>query len=478
MTDPRTLLRHVAAAMCAASLAACTTVGPEHEPPDPELPDAYDAPVPAVFRGEQAGDGARRWWTAFRDSTLNSLVTRALSENLDVRVAASRVREARAIARGVAGETGPSVGVSGEAGADAAVETDGGDTESGGSLTGILDAEWEIDLFGGLQRQREAAWAEAARQKALRREARRTTAAAIARTYIELRAAERRRRLLEDSLRLQRRTLRVVTDRVDSGLSRQVDAMRARAEVDQLRADLGPLATAIERRRNALAVLVGVPPGRLDRMLRNDEAGIPTTEGGAAVGVPATLLRRRPDVQAAELQIAVATAEVGVATAELYPSLTLPGRIEVGADELATGNAVGTALASVSALVEFPLFDGGRREAELTAAQERMKRAALTYRQTVLRAVEAVESALVGYRGLRDRRNALVATVDANRSAFEQSRALYREGLANFLDVLDSQRQLNTTRQELAQTRRDLALEAVALYSALGGVAAPGQSSR
>jgi NodT family efflux transporter outer membrane factor (OMF) lipoprotein len=450
-------------------VAGCTTVGPDHQPPSPELPEAYNAPVPGIFAETASGEHRERWWTAFEDPVLNDLMRRALRGNLDVRVAASRVREARAAARGVVAGTGPSVNASAEAGVDAAIETGDGDTDTGGALTGILDAQWEIDLFGGLQRRREAAWAEAARQAALRRETRRTTAAAIARNYIELRAAERRRQLLETSLALQRRTLTLVRDRVQSGLSRQVDAMRAQAEVDRLRADLGPLSTEIARRRNALAVLLGAPPGELNPTLRAAEPEIPRTVGGTVVGVPANLLRRRPDIQAAELQLAVATAEVGVATADLYPRLTLPGRIRVGASELATGNAVGTALASIAALVEVALFDGGQRGAQVEAAQERMRQAMLTYRQTVLRAVDEVESALVGYRGLRDRRNALIAAVDANRTTFRQSRALYREGLSNFLDVLDSQRQLTTARQELAETRRDLALEAVALYSALGG---------
>ncbi|WP_200342634.1 efflux transporter outer membrane subunit [Rhodovibrio sodomensis] len=476
MVDPlRRALRPGIAVGMALGLLGCATVGPEMQSPEVDLPQAYDAPVPAPFSGDEAAAAARRWWTSFRDPTLSALVEEALKANLDVRVAASRVREARATARGVDAGTGPSVTATGEAIGTAAQESGGDDGdddgESGGTVTGILDAEWEIDLFGGLQRRREAAEAAAARQAVLRREVQRTIAAEVARTYIELRAAERRRALLEQSLDLQVRTLRLVQQRVESGLARRLDAIQAQAQVDQLRADVGPLSTEVRRRRNALAVLLGVAPGELDPLLiRQDDAGIPQTQAGGAVGAPAELLRRRPDVQAAELQIAVATAEVGVATAELYPSLSLPGRLSVGTADLFTGSPVATALARLSLLVEFPLFDGGQREAELTAAEERLRQAALTYRQTVLRAIQDVESAMVGYRGTRDRLNALVAAVDANRSAFEQSRALYREGLTSFLDVLDSQRQLNTSRQELAQARRDLALETVNLYSALGGL--------
>lgn len=457
------------ALLAAALIAGCATVGPEFETPDPVLPAAWNADVPELFEG---GNDTAVWWKRFDDPALGTLILRGLDDNLDINLALSRVREARAAARGAVAGTGPSLDLSGEAGVEASRErgdNDGDDdSDTGGSARGALEGSWQVDLFGGLARRREAAWAEAARREALNHEARRLTAADIARTYVELRAAERRLDLTERSLELQRRTLSLVSSRVDSGLAPGLDRVRAQAEVSSLRADLGPLRTEVQRLRNALAVLLAAPPGAVNDLLSESTGEIPVSGAGRAVGVPADLVRRRPDIRAAELQIAVDTAEVGVAQAELYPTLTLPGTISVGWSGIGDGSVVTTVLGSLSALLQLPLYDGGRREADLSAAQERLVQAGLIYRQTLLQALQEVESALSGYAGSRDQLQALDDAVENNRRAYEQSQALYQQGLVTFLDVLDSQRNWNDSLQELALARRDASLEVINLYTALG----------
>lgn len=458
----------VAGFVYAALLAGCAVVGPDYTPPSPELPDAYDAPVPALFEGETAGGP---WWARFEDPVLDTLIARGLRANLDINVAMSRVREARAAARGVVAGTGPGFDATGEAGIDARHESGGDrddDSETGGSARAGLTGSWEVDLFGGLARSREAAWARVARQQALSHEARRLSVLEIATTYVALRAAERRLALTENSLELQRQTLSLVSSRVDSGLAPALDRVRAQSEVASLRANLGPLRTEVDRRRNALAVLLAEPPGAVDDLLAEHRGEIPSSETGRAVGVPADLVRRRPDIRAAELQLAVASAEIGIAAAELYPSLTLPGTISVGFSGIGEGSVVTSVLASLSALVELPLYDGGRRRADVTAAEERLVQASLTYRQTLLQALREVESALAGYQGAVEQRQALVEAVENNRIAYEQSRELYRQGFVNFIDVLDSQRTWNDSLQDLANADRDVSLEVVNLYTALG----------
>lgn len=455
------------AGLLAGLSSGCAVVGPDFESPAPYLPDSYDAPIPALFEG-QAQDGP--WWRHLRDPVLDELIARGRRANLDIRVALSRVREARAAARGAVAGTGPSVDASTEAGVDVRHERgdDDDDGETGGAASAALDGAWELDLFGGLTRTREAAWAEAARQQALGHEARRLAIGEIANTYVSLRAAQRRLALTVRSLEALRQTLSLVDKRVEAGLAPALDRVRARAEVSSIEAEVPPLRTEIRRSKNSLAVLLAEPPGAINALLAGREGNIPASQTGRAVGVPADLIRRRPDVRAAELQIAVATAEVGVAVADLYPRLTLPGTISVGWTGIGEGSVVTTVVASLSALFEMPLYDGGRRRAEVTAAEERLIQATLTYRQTLLQALQEVESALAGYQSAWSRREALADAVKNNRLAYEQSQALYRQGFVTFIDVLDSQRTWNTSRQELANAERDVSLAVINLYTALG----------
>ena len=461
-------------------LTACTTVGPDYVAPEPQLPAAYDAPIPPLFQGSaQTERVPERWWESFRDPVLNELVERGIAANLDLRIAASRVREARAAARAVEGEIGPQFDISGEAGVETTrrdpATGSGSGSGSGGAQTeteGVASAElggvWEIDLFGGNFRSRQAAWARAEQQQALEREALRLTAAEIARNYIELRAAQRRLALAETSLDLLRQTFDLVDQRVESGLAPGLDRSRAQAAVSAFAAEIGPLRAQIGRFENALAILLNEPPGSLDPLL-DPPRPLPLVETGAPLGVPRGLLRRRPDIQAAEFALAAATADVGVETADLYPRLTLPGSITLGVSNIGnSGPVVTTVVGALSALVSLPIYDGGTRQTEITQAEERVIQAGLAYRQTLLDALNSVESALLGYQGSRDRMSALAEAVESNRQAFEQSQALYQGGFATFIDVLDSQRTYNIQLQELALAQSDVALEVINLYSALG----------
>jgi outer membrane protein, multidrug efflux system len=268
-------------------------------------------------------------------------------------VALSRLREARAAARGVVAGTGPSLDASAETGVQGRHESGGDrddDSDSGGNARAGLSGEWGIDLFGGLARSREAAWARVAREQALSHEARRLAVFETASAYLALRSAERRLASTEQSLALQEQTLELVRSRVDSGLAPALDRVRAQAQVSALRADLGPLRADVDRSRNVLAILIAEPPGTLNALLADGTGDIPASAGGRPFGVPADLVRRRPDIQAAELQLAVATAEVGIAAADLYPRLTLPGSVSVGWTGIGEGSVVTTVLGSLSAL--------------------------------------------------------------------------------------------------------------------------------
>jgi len=235
---------------------------------------------------------------------------------------------------------------------------------------------------------------------------------------------------------------------------------------------LGPLRAQVRQQRNGLAILLGQHPGALPLKMPPVVA-IPAAATGAAIPAPAEAIRRRPDVQAAEFRIVAAVAEVGVATADLYPRLSLQGSL--GAAFLSTGGAdvVQSTLASVGLLVDMPLLDGGTRRAAVTQAEERVMQAALTYRGTVLAALGEVESALLAHAGASEQQAGLEQAVADNRRAFAQSRELYVQGLLGFISVLDSQRQLTASLQQLAQAELARSLSVIDVFTAVGGSPAP-----
>jgi multidrug efflux system outer membrane protein len=444
--------RRIAALLCAgALLSGCARFGLVSEAPEPPLQAAYRAPVPPI---EVAGDPDTRWWEGFEDPVLTELVETALARNLDIETARLRVREARAEARVAGSRLYPTLDGSASVGGDLRSDDDG--TEAEGAADALLGFNWDADLFGGLRAQRAALRAEAFRQEALRAAAALTVAADMANLYVSLRGAQLRFALAEDSLDLQQRTLQLVGERVDAGLATGLDRVRAEAAVAQLASELPPIRVEIERTKNAIAVLAGTLPGTVSARLE-----------------PPDLLRRRPDMRAAEYAIAVTAAEVGVAQAALYPRLTIPGSIGIDVGGLGAGGIVTAVVGSLSAVLDVPLFDAGARRADIDAAEARARQALVAYRQTLLDAVEAVEAALIGHAGARDRAAALRDAVAANDEAAERARSLYTQGLAGFIDVLDAQRELTDSRLALAEAETVLAQEAIALYRALGGPVLP-----
>jgi len=458
----------IAALLCAgALLSGCARFGLVSEAPEPPLQAAYRAPVPPI---EVAGDPDTRWWEGFEDPVLTELVETALARNLDIETARLRVREARAEVRVAGSRLYPTLDGSASVGGDLRSGDDG--TEAEGAADALLGFNWDADLFGGLRAQRAALRAEAFRQEALRAAAALTVAADMTNLYVALRGAQLRFALAEDSLDLQQRTLQLVGERVDAGLATGLDRVRAEAAVAQLASELPPIRVEIERTKNAIAVLAGTLPGTVSARLEPPRP-VPVLERGPGIGVPADLLRRRPDMRAAEYAIAVTAAEVGVAQAALYPRLTIPGSIGIDVGGLGAGGIVTAVVGSLSAVLDVPLFDAGARRADIDAAEARARQALVAYRQTLLDAVEAVEAALIGHAGARDRAAALRDAVAANGEAAERARSLYTQGLAGFIDVLDAQRELTDSRLALAEAETVLAQEAIALYRAIGGPVLP-----
>lgn len=440
------------------AVAGCT-VGPDYTPP------ALDT-VPAEWSAAPAGGDADPtaelavWWERFGDPQLTALVQRAVRGNLDLRVAEARVAEARAL-RGIrAAQLWPQLDAGGRL-APAA-----GNTQA--VFLAALDAIWEIDVFGGVRRSVEAADADIEASVEARRAVLLDLTGAVAATYIELRGLQGRIAAVRGNLEAQRSTMELTQAQRNVGLASDLDVDRARALVFATAAELPPLETALDANRFRLAVLMGQPPAALDAEL-TPSAPIPSAPTAVVAGVPAELLRRRPDLGQAERELAAATARIGEATADLYPRFTLTGSVGLRSDEVMDLVQGRYNFATGGPSVIWPIFAGGRIISNIDAQDARTAQALARYEQTVLLAFEQVETALTRYFREQVRREALRQAVEANRDAAVLARRLHANGLIEFLDVLIAERSLLESEDRLVASETAVSTSLVALYVSLGG---------
>jgi NodT family efflux transporter outer membrane factor (OMF) lipoprotein len=444
-------------------LSACAA-GPDYAAPDLPVPERFagdpqsGAPAPA--------DTGTPWWDGFSDPVLSDLVETALADNLSVAQAAQRLAAAEALAGAARSDFFPTLdgditGVARSDGTDAA--------EAGLAATQI------IDINGRLRRAEDRARAQALAARYDLADTRRLTAASVASLYVELRRTRARLALLDASLDLQQRTLDIVERRAEAGLSADLDVRRAAADLARTRAQRGGLALQRARALNGLSVLLAQAPGDalgafdLELETEGDAAaalGL-SYDGAIRAGVPADLLRRRPDLRAAEADLVAATAAIGVEAADLYPSLRIPGSLSADL----TDGAGEDVIAAISAVIDVPIFDLGRRRAEVRAAEARAAEAALAYEQALLDALREVETGFVAIESVRATLADLDTAVAESEQAFSQLNALYREGLASFIDVLDAQRTLIDSREAFVDSEADLASAVIDLQLALAAPA-------
>jgi NodT family efflux transporter outer membrane factor (OMF) lipoprotein len=461
-------VRKIAVLALAASLTACT-VGPEYQRPDVATGGAWTLATPTGTEPDLV-----HWWQSFGDPTLDRLVTTALAQNLDIRQATARVAEARALRDVAAGGRVPSL-------AARASITRRRQSENGpipiNVIPGIerdqtiyepgFDAAWEIDVFGGTRRAVEAASARVDAAVDRRHAALLTIAAETARLYFELRGARHEIDALQATITASRSALDLVRRQRAAGEVPEAAVAQAEAEVARFEAEL-PLHTAEERN---IALSLGTLLGELP------ESELPLLDTSAGyvdlkplpVGERGDLLRRRPDVDAAERALAAATADVGVATAELFPKIRIGAN--GGFQALATGDIFDAASQTfaIAPLISWRIFDGGRVRAQIRASEARVQVAALQYEGAVKAALLDAEQALTRYHfGLETLERQRTALAAARRSyGFANDR--YRAGDISLLELLDAERTLRTAEEGYAQTHTAAATELVALYKALGG---------
>lgn len=455
-------------------------LGPQYREPKLAVPEKWSetnkGANPAVSRDMS------RWWTAFNDPVLDSLVYRAIHKNLDLRVAESRIREARAARGIIAADRLPSIDASASYTRSERSESvppfrSGSPGGAAGSPFGDrvqnlfeadFDAGWEIDLFGAVRRDVEAASAEVDAVIENRRAVLVTLLAEVARNYVELRGDQLRMAILEYNLEAQREALSLTRVRFSAGLANDLDVARAEALLSTTQAQVPVFETSSRQAIHRIGVLLGEYPGSLITELAKD-APIPIHPPGVPAGLPSDLLRRRPDIRRAERELAAATARIGVATADLFPRFSLTGAFGGRSDvigDLATGPG---RFWGFGPSVRWPVFAGGRIRANIQAQNARQEQALARYEKAVLTSMEEVENALVAYSQEQERRILLANSVESNRRAADLAASRYSAGLEDFLSVLDALRSLYASQDHLAQSEKTVEVSVIGLYKALGG---------
>lgn len=520
--------RCVAGSLAAAMLLAGCEVGPDYKPPQvqvngsfPELHQPTTMPTTLPFDAQgRAGNTSQptgrpvqitQWWATFGDPVLDSLIDRAVRNNLNLQVAASRIRESRFQRLVVASNQYPQVNVDGsythtrfsenglpiggptaptnktsisapESASISRNATTGGGASASSSGSNLFsnfkqeldlyqagfDASWEIDVFGGVRREVEAANASIEANVENTRDVLISLLAEVARNYIDLRGTQRQMAIAIDNLRTQQQSLELTRQRLNAGVATDLDVARAASQVATTAAAIPLLHNQIRQTVHRLGVLLGQDPASLSEEL-HAEKPIPVPPGEVPVGLPSDLLRRRPDIRRAERQLAASSANIGVATSDLFPKFSLTGSFGLQSEKPKNLFDWNSRFYSLGPAVSWPIFDAGRIRNNIQVFNERERQALATYQQTVLQALEDVEDSLSAYETEQVRRRALADAVAADQHAVDLANQLYAQGVVDFLQVLDAERSLFSSQDALAQSDRNVSIDLVALYKSLGG---------
>lgn len=488
------MLRVVFAAGAVLALGGCT-LGPNFQAPSWSSPASWFAgpkeTVPPEPSMPVAAPVDPDWWNLFHDAELTALERRVAAENLDVRAATTRLAESRAqlgvarasefpsfnangsYTRQKASNEGPFASNILAAGANGASGTNPGalktfklnpfDTYQVG-----FDATWEIDLWGSVKRSVESASASVEAAEEARRAALLSSLAEVARDYVALRGVQTQLRIARDNLQTAQQSLQLTQQRAEGGVTTDLDVANASAQVRTTAALIPGWEQQEAQQINALSLLLGQPPNALRAELAEAKP-VPPVPPRVPVGLPSELARRRPDVAQAEAQLHAATATIGVAVAAFYPSVTLSGSVGLQALEPWHMFDLNSRIYGAGPGITIPIFQGGQLKATLQLREAQQEEAAVNYQKTVLQAWHDVDNALTAYQAEQARRDQLVLAVAQNQRALGLAQSRYQQGVADFLSVLDAERSLLSTQEQLADSTTTVSSNLVALYKALGG---------
>jgi NodT family efflux transporter outer membrane factor (OMF) lipoprotein len=470
----------------ALALSGCAA-GPNYHTPQPDTPPTFvagkaanGAASNAVTSSTAPAPDLATWWRALEDPELDSLVERAIKSNLDVEIALARLQQARTYEAVVIGHALPEVDASAAAGrgtgSDLTRGRAGQPLRSADNAAGLkqintiagFDAVWELDIFGKYRRAFEAARYDAQAAAAARSAVITSLIADVVRGYIDLRGLQIRAGILRNAGSVLRESLRIVNLRYERGITNELDVELATRELDTLEAQIAPVDAEVNAGEYALAVLLGEYPENVVQELSTPGL-IPSMPAPVAPGAPLDLLKRRPDIQQAERELAAATARIGVATADLFPQVALVGSIGSQSQGWGTQPNISKHIWSFGPAAVWPLLDFGALDAEVNIAHLQAHASLVTYRKAILSAVQQVDAALDGYTAQQDRLKFLGDAMVAGQRAVDLATARYNRGLTDFLNVVDAERQFYDLQEQYAAAQVSQGEQFVQLYKSLGG---------
>ena len=446
-------------------------VGPDYHLPHPDAPSGWagvtEAPEQPSIATAQPAE-LIGWWKQFDDPMLTQLVEDALKTNLDLQLAVASLRQARA-ARGIAvAALLPSIAASAEYQRETTLLSRAATVPAQNLYQAGFDAAWEIDLFGGQRRNVESADANVQASIEGVSGAQVSLAAEVALNYAQLRGYQQQIVIAQKNLKAMQDTALITRQKANAGFDCALDIANADANVATTEAQIPVFETSAKQSIYALSVLLGRPPADLLEQLTPTE-NIPGVPARIPAGLPSDLLRRRPDIRQAEAQLHSATAQIGVATADLFPKFSLTGTLTWQTNLLNTWWAAASRTYSFGPSVTWPVFQGGAIVSNIRVQEALRDQAFITYRKTVLTAFQDVENALVAFTKEQEHYKSLKDSVAANSTAADLSLKLYTEGLLDFLNVLVTQRSLYAAENSLVQSNSSITTDLIALYKALGG---------
>jgi NodT family efflux transporter outer membrane factor (OMF) lipoprotein len=475
-------------------LAGCTA-GPNFETPEWLSPASWFATKAEPIQRAPSMPAAEpidpEWWNLFKDPQLTALEKRVAGENLDVQVATVRLAESRAQLGIVGAAQFPNLNANGSytrqkasdvgvfANAPNALGANGASGSNAGGRRSApinafdvyqvgFDAAWEIDLWGRVRRSVESAGSSVEASAEARRDILLSNLAELARDYIQLRGVQALLRIAQDNVRTSQQSLQLTQQRAAGGVTTDLDVANAAAQLRTTAAEIPRLQQRESEFINAISLLLGQPPNALQAELIEAKP-VPPLPPRIPVGLPSELARRRPDIRQAEAQLHAATADIGVAVANFYPSVKLSGSLGLQSIQPWQMFNLNARDYAVGPGITIPIFEGGQLRATLALRQSQQQEAAINYQKTVLTAWHEVDNALTAYQTEQARRDQLVQAVAQNQRALSLAQSRYQEGVADFLQVLTAQQNLLSTQQQLALTTTNVSANLVAVYKALGG---------
>ena len=449
----------------AVALSGCASWSPQaQQVPGVVIPTAWSTTLSPVRDATPSSpDSLAQWWQRFNDPLLGTLVTQALQANTSIRSSQAALQQSRALRDVQNAGLLPGVSASVSAG-----RSKSGDFEAGNNFGAKLDASWEPDIFGGKRSALNATEAEAQAAQATLADVQVSVAAEVALAYIQLRGQQTQLMIARNNLASQNETLQITAWRAQAGLITSLEVEQARTASEQTGAQIPTLEASIAKTRHALAVLTGQTPDALQALVLTP-LPVPQAASDLALSIPAQTLRQRPDVRVAEHRISAALARVSAADAARYPGFSIKGSLGLNALTLGALTNGASVANSLLAGISVPLFDGGAAIAQVQAQEAALEQARASYQSVVLTALKDVEDALVALRGDRERLVRLQGAATAADNAALLAQQRYASGLIDFQIVLQTQRTLLTTQDNVASTSADISADHVRLYKALGG---------